>query len=123
MPSASVHALRSLLEKAGCNCTQSAAITCKPFFGGAAAFTEGNIFVTLTSVGLALKLPSESRAILIAQGARALRYFPNGPIKKDYVLIPAGMADKPKVLAPWIVKSILFARAGLHLDGRDTASG
>ena len=100
-----------------------ATITCKPFFGGAAGFTEGKIFITLTSVGLALRLPSESRTILVAQSARALRYFPNGPIKKDYGGIPPRMADKPNVLAGWIAKSILFARAGLHREGSETTFG
>jgi hypothetical protein len=44
--------------------------------------------MTLTTVGLALKLPKDSGELVIGNGARPLRYFPKGPIKKDYVLVP-----------------------------------
>jgi TfoX/Sxy family transcriptional regulator of competence genes len=66
--------------------------------------------MTLTSVGLALKLPADSRAALIAQGAKPLRYFPTGPIKKDYVVVPDQIATSPNLLAQWIAKSILFSQ-------------
>jgi TfoX/Sxy family transcriptional regulator of competence genes len=86
-------------------------IECKHFFGGAAAYATGHIFMTLTPVGLALKLPEISRDRLIALGARPLRYFPTGPIKKDYVVVPEGIADDRAALAPWIMESIGFAQA------------
>ena len=66
--------------------------------------------MTLTSVGLALKLPPESREFLVAQGAKPLRYFPTGPIKKDYVVVPDQIARNPNALAPWIAKSVLFSQ-------------
>jgi TfoX/Sxy family transcriptional regulator of competence genes len=86
-------------------------IQCKHFFGGAAAYASGKIFMTLTPVGLALKLPEASRERLIALGARPLRYFPTGPIKKDYVVVPDGLAHDRAALAPWIKESIGFAQA------------
>ena len=105
-----VTTLRSLLEAALSDPAQGITIECKHFFSGAAAYADGRIFMTLTSVGLALKLPQESQVILIGQGAKPLRYFPNGPIKKDYVIVPERMARDTAALAPWVTKSILFAR-------------
>tara|TARA_B110000014_G_C20019809_1_gene529072 strand:+ start:802 stop:1002 length:201 start_codon:yes stop_codon:yes gene_type:complete len=52
-------------------------------------FAEGRICLPLTPVGLALKLPPETKERLLADSqAEPLRYFPNGPIKKDYALFP-----------------------------------
>ena len=86
-------------------------IECKHFFGGAAAYAQGKIFMTLTPVGLALKLPEASRDRLIALGAQPLRYFPTGPIKKDYVVVPEGLANDRATLAPWIEESIRFVQS------------
>jgi TfoX/Sxy family transcriptional regulator of competence genes len=86
-------------------------IACKHFFGGAAAYAQGQIFMTLTPVGLALKLPEASRDRLIALGAQPLRYFPTGPIKKDYVVVPEILAHDRAALAPWIKESIGFAQS------------
>jgi len=102
-------ALRSLLERVTVDLGPHTAIECKHFFSGAAAYANGRIFMTLTTVGLALKLPEESRAALIERGAGPLRYFPRGPIKKDYVVIPRRLAEDPVALAPWINASIRFS--------------
>ena len=106
-----VQALRSLLEGATSNADPGVAIECKHFFSGAAAYADGRIFMTLTSVGLALKLPDRSRTALLKDGAAPLRYFPKGPIKKDYVLIPDRLRNRDSALAPWILESIRFCRA------------
>ena len=102
--------LRSLLERAASTHDRGIAIECMHFFSGAAAYANGRIFMTLTTVGLALKLPRESQEILIGQGAKTLRYFPTGPIKKDYVVLPDQIAKDPGALAPWIAKSVLFSQ-------------
>ena len=66
----------------------------KDFFSGAAAYANGKIFMTLTPVGLAIKLPEEIREKLLKGGkVRKLRYFPKAPIKKDYVVLPKSMMD------------------------------
>jgi TfoX/Sxy family transcriptional regulator of competence genes len=80
------------------------------FFSGAAAYANGRIFMTLTTVGLALKLPQDSRDLLIGNGATPLRYFAKGPIKKDYVLVPKRLANDEERLASWIRESIRFAQ-------------
>ncbi len=83
-------------------------IACKHFFSGAAAYTGGTIFMTLTPKGLALKLPPEDREFLMAQGAQPLRYFPKAPVKKDYVILPDHFVDDSAVLAHWVRASIGF---------------
>ena len=90
-------ALRSAVEGVASALDPRINIECKHFFSGAAAHANGRIFMTLTSVGLALKLLQESREFLVAQGAQQLRYFPTGPIKQHYVVVPDQIARNPSV--------------------------
>ncbi len=85
---------------------RGADIACKHFFGGAAAYLDGRIFMTLTPVGLALKLPRDDRDGLIDQGGKPLRYFPRAPVKKHYVVLPPGLDGE--ALEDWISRSIAF---------------
>ena len=69
-------------------------LECKHFFSGAALYAEGRICASLSPVGLAMKLPEETRDRLLAdEKAVRLRYFPASPVKKDYVLFPNGAAE------------------------------
>jgi len=102
--------LRSLLDRAVSRHELGIEFECKHFFSGAAAYANGRIFMTLTSVGLALKLPLASQAVLIGKGAKPLRYFPTGPVKKDYVVVPKPMASDADALAPWVAESVLFSQ-------------
>ena len=76
------------------------------FFSGAAAYANDRICISLTGVGLAMKLPEDGRARLLADGAAPLRYFPKAPIKKQYVVLPAGLAEAPEQLRFWARQSI-----------------
>ena len=107
-----LEALHSLLDRVGPDAVPSAAIICKHFFGGAAAYVDGRIFMTWTPVGLALKLPQASRDAWLEKGATALRYFPNGPIKKQYIVVPDTLHQDDATLAPLLRESIGFARKG-----------
>ena len=62
MAEAYLHVLRSLVDRGRPEPGSRAVVVCKHFFSGAAAYANGRIFMTLTPVGLALKLPEESRA-------------------------------------------------------------
>jgi len=110
MVAAHLTALLSLLERVASGHEPRIKFECKHFFSGAAAYANGRIFMTLTSVGLALKLPPASQADLIGQGAKPLRYFPSGPIKRDYVIVPEPMVSDADALTPWITKSVLFSQ-------------
>ena len=100
--------LQAIVERAAAK--ERGAISCKHFFSGAAAYVDGHIFMTLTPVGLALKLPEDHRNTLLDQGAKPLQYFPNGPAKKNYVLLPVRPIDDDGLLNDWISRSIEFAR-------------
>jgi len=110
MVSAQVDALRSLLRSVTSDLDPAIKIECGHFFTGAAAYANGRIFMTLTSVGVALKLPQDARAVLIGKGAKPLRYFPRGPIKKDYVIVPDRITRVASALAPWVAKSVVFSQ-------------
>jgi DNA transformation protein len=85
-------------------------LECKHFFSGAAVYADGRICMSLTAVGFAIKLPGESRnALMNEQGAKPLRYFPKGPIKKEYVVLPKSMLKNMKALRRWAKASIEHA--------------
>ena len=66
--------------------------------------------MSLTPVGFAIKLPEESRNVLMRRkGTKPLRYFSKGPIKKDYVVVPQTMLDDMKTLRRWVYASITYA--------------
>ncbi len=71
-------------------------LECRHFFSGAAAYREGSIAASLTPAGLAFKVPDEVRDRLLASGRAApLRYFPDAPIKRNYVLFADPMVINP----------------------------
>lgn len=82
-------------------------VICKHFFAGAGAYADGRLFMTYTPVGYGLKLPPHDRAELLDRGAQPLRYFPNAPVKKDYVLLPPDSIHDDE-LKFWIGKSIAY---------------
>ena len=78
----------------------------KHFFSGAAAFANDRICISLIGVGLAMKLPQDGRARLMADGAKPLRYFPKAPLKKHYVVLPEAVENDPERLGFWARQSI-----------------
>jgi TfoX/Sxy family transcriptional regulator of competence genes len=86
-------------------------IACRHFFSGAAAYVDGRVFMSLTPVGLALKLSRDDRALAFDQGATALRYFPSAPVKKDYAVLPARLVDDDGILRGWILRSITHVQS------------
>ena len=68
--------------------------------------------MTLTPVGLALKLSEGDRANLLAAGGTELRYFPNAPAKKDYVVLPPDLVEETGALEHWIGRSTRHSCSG-----------
>lgn len=93
-------------------------IECRHFFGGAAGYMDGRIFVTLTPAGLALKLPEDRRAALLKRGATPLRYFPKAPVKKEYVALPESLARDDGTLKPLLAESVRHCLGPPHAKGR-----
>lgn len=78
----------------------------RPMFGGIMAYCEGKPFASLSNVGLALKLAGgDHTALLAEEGASALRYEPDQPASKSYVVVPPGMLADLDRLRHWIVRS------------------
>lgn len=95
------------LLKATTSGRKNAKLECKHFFGGAAVYANGKICMSLTPVGLAIKLPEASRTTLVKErGVQPLRYFPKGPVKKEYVVLPQAMVEDAKTLRRWVNASI-----------------
>lgn len=89
-------------------------LECKHFFSGAALYAENRICISLTPVGLAMKLPEGTKDNLFRdKRAVPLRYFPEGPIKSGYALFPGGVvsldgADGSEPLHGYVRESIEY---------------
>ena len=85
----------------------------KSMFGGIGAYAHGTMCMSLSDVGLALKLGEADRAALLAlKGAKPLQYEPDAPVSKTYVVVPDKMLGDPKTLRGWIEKSAAFVKGG-----------
>ena len=98
--------LQSLLRPVARELPADIELAVKHFFGGAAAYANGRICLTLTPVGLAMKLPEDDRCRLLELGGAPLRYFPSAPVKKHYVVIPPGLLEDEEQLKLWARRSI-----------------
>jgi len=101
--------LSAVMKKTTARRFKNVNIECKHFFSGAAVYADGRICISLTPVGFAIKLPENSRDQLLKEkGTKSLRYFPKGPIKKDYVVLPKAMLNDIKVLRSWVKITIEY---------------
>jgi TfoX/Sxy family transcriptional regulator of competence genes len=83
----------------------------KPMFGGIGAYAHGRMFLSLSDVGLALKLgESERQELLRVKGAKPLQYEPDSPPSKSYVVLPDTMLSDAKTLQAWLARSAAFVR-------------
>ena len=84
-------------------------ITFRPMFGGVCAYVEGRVFASLSNVGLGLKLsPAAQTELLRVPDACRLRYEPDAPESKQYIVVPPAMQTDADALAPWVKRSIEF---------------
>jgi TfoX/Sxy family transcriptional regulator of competence genes len=78
----------------------------RPMFGGIMGYAAGQVFASLSNVGLALKMTGAEHAALSAvPGVKPLRYEPDDPPSKSYLLLPDAMLSDPAGLRPWIARS------------------
>lgn len=84
----------------------------RPMFGGIGVYADGRMFMSLSDVGLALKLGGTERdALLKIADAKPLQYEPGAPPSKSYVVVPNRMLDDRKALRVWIEKSVAFVKS------------
>jgi TfoX/Sxy family transcriptional regulator of competence genes len=78
----------------------------RPMFGGIMGYANGMAFASLSDVGLALKVTRQDQAELGAlEGAKPLRYAPDQPPSKTYIVVPDAMLADPAGLRHWIGRS------------------
>ena len=79
----------------------------RKMFGGIMGYASGMVFASLSNVGLALKFaPAARDAALALPGAVPLRYEPDAPASKTYVVLPDVVVDDGAALHEWIVTSV-----------------
>ncbi|NOY83429.1 MAG: TfoX/Sxy family protein [Nitrospirae bacterium] len=101
--------LAQLIERTGLVDHYDIKFECKHFFSGAALYVDERICLSLTPLGLALKLPEKTRANLFEnKTAIPLRYFPKGPIKKDYVLFQNDLKTTEHIFYPYMLESVRY---------------
>ncbi len=84
----------------------------KAMFGGIGVYANDRMCVSLSDVGLAVKLAgAEREALLRLEGAQPLRYEPSTPPSKTYVVVPDAMLKDRKMLGHWLAVSAAQAAA------------
>ena len=87
----------------------------KHFFSGAALYAEGKIFASLSPAGFALKLPEDTRLKLLAEGkGTEFSFFPNGPVKKEYVAISDPELEDEQILKELLDLSATYVVSQLN---------
>ncbi len=67
--------------------------------------------MSLTPVGFALKLSKGDCIVLLKEkGAKPLRYFSKGHVKKNYIILPRKMRTDIKELRCWVKKSMDYVK-------------
>ena len=62
----------------------------------------------LIPAGLAVKLAGPDKEALIQKGESPLRYFPQAPIKRAYVVVPENLAANTDLLKPWLARLVAY---------------
>jgi len=77
----------------------------RPMFGGIMGYAGGAAFLSLSNVGLAIKVSGAERDALLAVGGEPLRYEPDSPPSKSYVVVPASALDEAPALHDWLTRA------------------
>ena len=87
----------------------------RPMFGGIFGYAAGQAFASLSNVGLALKMTgADHSALSEVPDVKPLRYEPDDPPSKSYLLLPDAMLSDRDSLRSWIARSA----AGLKRTAR-----
>jgi len=86
-------------------------LECKHFFSGAALYADDKIMASFSPAGFAIKLPAGERKKLIQKGKGVgFRFFPDGPIKKEYVLLNESVIQDEEAFQEIFRKSIGYVK-------------
>ena len=91
---------------------EDASLRFRAMFGGAGAYAHDVMFASLSDVGLALKFsPADQQELLAMPGVERLRYAPDAPPSKQYLLVPEDVLNDDQALGAWLSRSITWARS------------
>ncbi|WP_207793756.1 TfoX/Sxy family protein, partial [Polymorphobacter multimanifer] len=78
----------------------------RPMFGGVFGYAAGQAFASLSNMGLALKMTGADHAALSeVADVKPLRYQPDDPPSKTYLLLPNAILSDAGSLRSWIARS------------------
>jgi len=78
----------------------------RPMFGGIMGYAGGAALLSLSNVGLAIKVRgADWDKLLAVEGALPLRYEPDSPPSKSYVVVPASVLDEAPALHDWLTRA------------------
>ena len=93
----------------------------RPMFGGIGVYADDRMCVSLSDIGLAVKLNEAGRAELLAhKGAKPLQYEPHSPPSKTYVVLPDAMLKDARELGRWLALCATQAAAAPAKKPRKT---
>ena len=116
--------LTRMIDQATAGQVGGVPLSCVHFFSGAAVYANGRICASLTPAGFAIKLPRESRDALLKQrSAKPLRYFVNGPVKQEYVVLPNALTVDSSSLRDWLEVSVAYVLRSPHRLRRKGGNG
>jgi TfoX/Sxy family transcriptional regulator of competence genes len=99
----------------------------RPMFGGIGVYANDRMCVSLSDVGLAVKLQGDERAALLRlKGAKPLQYEPGAPVSKTYVVVPDAVVNDARALGHWLAVSAAQASGPARKarqSGRSARSG
>jgi TfoX/Sxy family transcriptional regulator of competence genes len=79
----------------------------RPMFGGIMGYAAGQVFASLSNMGLALKMSGADHAALSEMpDVKPLRYEPDDPPSKTYLLLPNAILSDPDSLQSWMARSV-----------------
>jgi TfoX/Sxy family transcriptional regulator of competence genes len=98
--------LTTLVDALELNTVIDHSVEVKHFFGGAGFFVNRKMCASLSSVGLAFKLPKSEREALLKNGqAVPLRYFAKGNVKKSYALFEQADLSNVQNWKPYFISA------------------
>ncbi|MCC6904409.1 MAG: TfoX/Sxy family protein [Anaerolineae bacterium] len=99
------HLRQSLVRAMPCP-PEEVDLTFRRMFGLFGVYARGRFFAIVSPAGLALKLPAAKHPPLIAAGGRPLRFAPDGPTMREYMVVPPALLEDPARLTRWIEASL-----------------
>jgi TfoX/Sxy family transcriptional regulator of competence genes len=85
--------------------------TKRKMFGFPAGFVNGNMFMGLFENGMILRLPLESRDVLIQRHGAKLFEPMAGRVMKEYVALPESLIRDREQLAAWVAKALVHGES------------